>query len=159
PYRGAPFDGTSRLETTTPSTSVLRRFQTVSYPKPHKIQKAPQSKMAVEGGGGFIFLRRSAGFDELVDDGIHQRLERGVDDVRRDPDRRPMIAGLVRAFDQDARHRLRAAIEDTHAIIGEREPGDVALIFAEVLAQREIERVDRTDAFGDRDQLLVADLD
>ena len=52
-----------------------------------------------------------------------------------------------------------AAIEDAHAIVGEFKPGDEALIFAEVLAQREIERIDRTDAFGDRNEFLVADFD
>src|SRR5438128_8842000 len=91
---------------------------------------------------------RRAGAHELVDDRIHQRLERGVDDVGRDADRGPALAGLVLALDQHPRHRLGAAVEDAYAIIGELEPLDVALVLAEVLAQREVERVDRADAFG-----------
>src|SRR6185437_6560417 len=75
-----------------------------------------------------------SGFDQLVDDRIHQRLERSVDDVGRHPDRRPMIAGLVLAFDQDPGHGLRTAVEDAHAIIDEFQPGDEALTFAEILA-------------------------
>src|SRR5712691_7984055 len=55
-------------------------------------------------------LRRRAGPHELVDDRIHQRLERGVDDVGRDADRGPALAGLVLALDQDAGHRLGATI-------------------------------------------------
>jgi hypothetical protein len=69
-----------------------------------------------------------------------------------------MIAGFVGALDQHARDRLGAGVEDTHAIIGELQPGDVALIFAEVLAQREVERIDRAVAFGGGDQKVVADL-
>src|SRR5258708_19907191 len=61
-------------------------------------------------------LPRRAGAHELVDDRVHQRLERGVDDVGRDADRGPALSGLVLALDQDARHRLGAARPD-------REPG------------------------------------
>src|ERR1700722_11174176 len=78
--------------------------------------------------------RRRAGLDELVDDGIHQRLERRVDDVGRHPDGGPAFAALICALDQDARYRLGAGIEDTHAVVGEFEAADVALILAEVLA-------------------------
>src|SRR6202795_5260301 len=101
--------------------------------------------------------RRRAGFHQLINDGIHQRLERRIDDVGGDADRGPAIAGFVGAFDQDAGDGLRAAVEDTHALDGEFEPGDEALIFTELLAQRQVERIDRTDAFGDRDEMLVAD--
>src|SRR5260370_30263649 len=87
-------------------------------------------------------LPRRAGADERVDDRVHQRLERGVDDVGRDADRGPALSGLVLAVDQDARHRLGAAIENAHAVVGQLEPADIALILAEVLAQRKIERVD-----------------
>src|SRR6202030_1809853 len=102
--------------------------------------------------------RRRPRLHQLVDDRIHQRLERGVDDVGGHADRGPVIAVLVGALDEHARHRLCAGVEDADSIIGEFEPGDVALILAEVLAQREVERVDRAFAFGSRDQSLPADL-
>src|SRR6516165_9485573 len=92
-------------------------------------------------------LRRRPGPHELVDDRIHQRLERGVDDVGRDADRGPALPGLILALDQDAGHRLGAAIENAHAVVGQLEPADVALILAQVLAQRQIERVDGPVAF------------
>src|SRR5271170_5804835 len=92
--------------------------------------------------------RPRAGFHKLIDDGIHQSLERGVDDVGGDADRGPAVAGLVGALDQHPRDRLGAAIEDANAVIGELKSLDVALIFAKVLAQHEVERIDRTDAFG-----------
>src|SRR5215468_1223954 len=89
-----------------------------------------------------------AGPHQLVDDRIHQRLERGVDDIGRDADRGPTLAGLVGALDQHARHRLGAAVEDAHAVVGELETLDVFLVLAEVLAQREVEGIDRAVAFG-----------
>src|SRR5882672_12839847 len=76
--------------------------------------------------------RRRAGLDQLVDDRVHQRLERGIDDVGRDADRHPALAVLVLALDQHAGHRLRAGVEDTHAIVGELEAIDVALVLAEI---------------------------
>src|SRR5271170_794526 len=91
---------------------------------------------------------RRAGFHELINDGIHQRLERSVDDVGGNADRGPAVAGLVGALDQHPRDRLGAAVENAHAVIGEFKSLDVALILAKVLAQREIERIDRTDALG-----------
>src|ERR1700681_4266731 len=57
--------------------------------------------------------RRRAGLHQLVDDRIHQRLERGVDDVGRHPDGGPALAALVLALDQDPRDRLGAGVEDT----------------------------------------------
>src|SRR6516165_5268276 len=101
--------------------------------------------------------RGGAGLHELVDDRIHQRLERGVDDVGRHPDGGPAFAAFVTALDQDARHRLGAGIEDTHAVVGEFQAADVALVLAEVLAQGEIERVDGAVAFGRGYQPVVAD--
>src|SRR6516225_11090572 len=106
---------------------------------------------------GLLPLRRRAGAHELVDDRVHQRLERGIDDVGRDADRGPALSGLVLAFDQDARHRLGAAIENAHAVVGQLEPADIALILAEVLAQRKIERVDGPVAFRRRDQPFAVD--
>src|ERR1700722_3059667 len=106
-----------------------------------------------------VTLGRGAGFDELLDDRIHQGLERGVDDVGRDADGGPALAVLVLALDQDPRHRPGAGVEDTHAVVREREAVDVALVLAEVLAQREVERIDRAVALGRRDQLVVADRD
>src|SRR5262245_28859216 len=103
-------------------------------------------------------LRRRAGPHELVDDRIHQRLERGADDVGRDPDRGPALPSLVLALDQDARHRLGAAIENAHAVVGQLEPADIALILAQVLAQGKVERVDRPVAFRRRDQRFAVDL-
>src|SRR4051812_6902467 len=87
--------------------------------------------------------RRRAGLDQLVHDRIHQRLERGIDDVGRDADRGPALPRFVLALDQHARYRFGAAIEDTHTIVGELETLDVFLILAEVLAQRDVECVDR----------------
>src|SRR5262249_46986602 len=103
-------------------------------------------------------LRRRPGPHELVDDRIHQRLERGIDDVGRDADRGPALAGLILALDQDAGHRLGATIENAHAVVGQLEPADIALILPEILAQSEIERVDGSVAFGGRDQRFAVDL-
>ena len=60
-------------------------------------------------------------------------------------------------FDQDARDRLRAAVEDTHLEVGEHEVGDLFLVFAEILAQRQIERVDRPVAFRHRHDGMAVD--
>ena len=65
--------------------------------------------------------------------------------------------GGVAELDQHARHGIGAALENADAIIDEFEILDEALIFAEILAQREIERVDRPVAFGGRDQQLAID--
>src|SRR6478609_8762589 len=109
---------------------------------------------------GYILTSRwRARFHQLVDHRIHQRLERGVDDIGRDADRGPALAVLVLALDQHPRHRFRAAIEDTHAVIDQLQAFDVFLIFAEVLAQRDIERVDGAVAFRRRDQPLAGDID
>src|SRR6202035_583159 len=97
-------------------------------------------------------LRRRAGLHQLVDDRIHQRLERGVDDVGRHPNGGPALAVLVLALDQDARDRLGAGVEDTHPVVSEFEAPDVGLVLAEVLAQREVEGVDWAVAFRGRDQ-------
>ena len=56
-----------------------------------------------------------------------------------------------------ARDRIGAAVEDTHLVVDELEIVDVALILAEVLAQRDVERIDRAVAFGGRDQRLAVD--
>ncbi len=77
----------------------------------------------------------------------------------RHPDGGPALAVLIFAFDQHARHGLGAGIEDTHAVVGELQPGDIFLILAEVLAQRAIQRVDRTVAFRRRDHVVIVDLD
>src|SRR3954454_6456149 len=103
--------------------------------------------------------RRRARPYQLVHDGIHQRLERGIDDVGRDADSGPALAAFVLALDQDAGHRFGAAVEDAHAVVGQLEPVDIALVFPEILAQREVQRVDRTDAFRGRDQRLAVNLD
>src|SRR5579871_4213710 len=85
-------------------------------------------------------LSRRARFDELVDNRVHQRLERCIDDIGRDTDGTPRLALLVGAFDQNPRHGLGAAIEDTHAIIDQLEAFDEFLVLAEVLAQCDVER-------------------
>src|SRR5215468_10999845 len=98
-------------------------------PQPGSAQ-GPLRPHAQDKGYEVSALRRRAGPHELVDDRIHQRLERGVDDVGRDADRGPALPGLVLALDQDAGHRLGAAIENAHAVVGELEPADIALILA-----------------------------
>src|SRR5262249_40048937 len=70
----------------------------------------------------------------------------------------PATPGPVLALDQDAGTRLGAAIENAHAVIGELEPADIALILAQVLAQGKVERVDRPVAFRRRDQRFAVDL-
>ena len=57
-----------------------------------------------------------------------------------------------------ARHRFGAAIEDTHAVVDQLQALDIFLVLAEVLAQRDVERVDRAVAFGGRDQPLAGDI-
>src|SRR5258707_12864140 len=102
--------------------------------------------------------RRRVRFHELVHDRIHQGLERGIDYVWRHPDRGPAFAIFVTAFDQHPRYGLRTAIEDTHAVVGEFKPVDELLITTEVLAQRHVERVDRTIALTCRDEGFIANL-
>src|SRR5215510_13255122 len=125
--------------------------------------RAPPHHEAERAGTRYLRERaashRRASLHQLVDDRVHQRLERGIDDIGRYPDRGPALAALVLAFDQHPGHRLRAGVEDTHAVIGELEAADVALVLAEVLAQRHVERMDRAAALTRRDQRLVADLD
>src|SRR6202035_4231131 len=75
------------------------------------------SRFRLEWSSSVPCLPRRARLHQLVDDRIHQRLERGIDDVGRDADRGPMLAGLVLALDQHAGDRLGAAIEDAHAIV------------------------------------------
>ncbi len=65
----------------------------------------------------------------------------------------------IAEFDQHPRHRVGAALKDAHAIIQEFEVLDVLLIDAEILAQRQIERVDGAVALGGRNQGLFADAD
>ena len=110
-------------------------------------------------GNADCITGRRAGLHQLVDDRIHQRLERRIDDIGRHADRGPTLALLVLALDQHPRHRFRAAVEDTHAIIDQLQPLDVSLVFAKILAQRDVERIDRTVALGGRDQRLAGDLD
>src|SRR5690606_8920329 len=54
-------------------------------------------------------------------------------------------------------YRLGAAIEDTHLEVGQRQVRDLMLELAEVLAQRDVERVDRPVALGDRHLLFPVD--
>ena len=61
---------------------------------------------------------------ELVDDRIGQRLERGIDDIRRHAHRGPAIALAVGAFHHDAGHRLGAAGEDAHLVIHQPQIGE-----------------------------------
>src|SRR5689334_14243410 len=70
-----------------------------------------------------------------------------------------MLAALIGALDENPGDGLRAAIEDAHAIVGQGQSGDETLILAEILAQSEIKRIHRTDAFGYRNKLFVADFD
>ena len=69
------------------------------------------------------------------------------------------VAVSVAELDQHPRHRVGAALEDAHAIVAQLEILDMLLVDAEVLAQREIERVDGAVAFGGGDQPLLADAD
>src|SRR5262249_24979135 len=98
------------------------------------------------------------GAHELENDRIHQRLERRFNDIRRHPNRRPALARFVAAFDQHAGHRAAAPIEDSDPIVGQFETGDERLVFAEILAQRKVEGVDRPIALSRRDQVLLPDL-
>src|SRR2546430_5825787 len=91
-------------------------------------------RAALRPGHEVLSLHRRAGAHELVHDRIHQRLKRRIDDVGRDADRGPALAGLVLALDQHTRYRFRAAIENAHALVGELEPADIALILTQVLA-------------------------
>src|SRR6185437_5143458 len=90
---------------------------------------------------GRRWSRRRAGFHQLEDDRIHQGLERGIDDIRRHADRGPAFARLVLAFDEHARDRRSAAVEDAHTEVRELQAVDIFLVLAEVLAQRKIERI------------------
>src|SRR5664279_5154833 len=78
--------------------------------------------------------RFGAGPEQLVDDGIVQRLERGVDDVLRHADGKPRVAGGIGGLDQDAGDGPGAAVEDAHLVVDEFEVGDGVAIDAEVLA-------------------------
>jgi hypothetical protein len=56
------------------------------------------------------------------------------------------------ALDQHAGDGAGAAVEDAHLVVDQLEVRRCALVLAEVLAQRDVERVDRAVALGDRDQ-------
>src|ERR1700722_3950424 len=99
-------------------------------------------------------LRRDTDLKQPIGDRVDQRLERGVDDVAGHPDRRPGVAVSIAELDQNARHRIRAALEDAQF-----EVLDIFLVDAEVLAQRKIERVDRAVALGCGNEPLLADAD
>src|SRR5262249_51597013 len=77
--------------------------------------------------------------------------------IGRDAGRRPALAGCVAKLDQHPRHRVGSAVENADAKIDKFEVFDKALIFAEILAQCEIERIDWPLAFGRRDQGFVSD--
>src|SRR6202023_2562993 len=98
-----------------------------------------------------------AGFQKLISDRVGQRLKRGIDDIGGDAGRRPALSGAVAKLDQDPRPRVGSTVENADAKIDEFEVFDKALIFAEILAQREIERVDWPLAFGRRDQDFAVD--
>src|SRR5437868_14737363 len=61
--------------------------------------------------------RRRAGLHQLVDNRIHQRLKRGVDDIRRYADRGPALAHLVFALDQVTGYGFGAAVKDPHTVV------------------------------------------
>src|SRR6202020_3525466 len=94
-----------------------------------------------------------------VGDRVDQRLERGVDDVAGHADRRPCVSISVAELDQNARHRIGAALEDADAIVAQFQVLDIFLVDAEVLAQSEIKRVDRAIALCNGNKPLLADAD
>ena len=65
----------------------------------------------------------------------------------------------VAEFDQHPRHRVGAALEDAHAEVEQLQILDMLLVDAEVLAQRQVERIDGAVAFGGGDHRLLADAD
>ncbi|MNT63837.1 hypothetical protein D3C72_2016840 [compost metagenome] len=73
---------------------------------------------------------------ELEDDAVHQRLERGVDDVVGNAHRPPARARAIGRFDQNAGDRLGPAIEDTDLVVRKLQVFDFGLVLAEILAQR-----------------------
>src|SRR5215468_6157710 len=95
---------------------------------------------------------------QLIRDGIDQRLETGVDDVGRHADREPALARrLVATLHQHARDRLSATGEDAHLVIDELHVLDVTLIAAQILAQRLVERVNGAIALRHGpERLLIA---
>ena len=95
---------------------------------------------------------------QLEDDRVGQRLEGGIDDIGRDADGEPAIALAIAAFDQNPGGGSRSAIEDTHLVVDKFEIIDIALVLAEVLAQRHVERVDRAIALARIDEGLAVDL-
>src|SRR6185437_16285017 len=78
---------------------------------------------------------------QFVADRVAERLERRIDDVGRDADRRPAVAGAVGTFDHHAGHGLGAAREDTHLVVDEAKIGEERRVFAEILAQCGVERI------------------
>ena len=63
----------------------------------------------------------------------------------------------VAEFDQHPRHRVGAALEHSHPIVAQLHVVDICLVGPEILAQREVERVDRAVALGGRNHPIVAD--
>src|SRR5262249_48599535 len=84
-------------------------------------------------------------------------LEGGIDDIRRHADGGPAVALPVPALDQNPRHGVGAGGEDTHLVVDELEIVDVALIAAEILAQRPVRRVHWTVALAHRKHGLAVD--
>src|SRR5664279_3002929 len=98
-----------------------------------------------------------AGLQKLVSDRVGQRLKRGVDDIGGDANRRPAFTRPIAKLDQHTRHRVGSTLENPDPEIDEFEVFDKTLIFAEILAQGEVERIDRTLAFGGGDQGFAVD--
>ena len=82
-------------------------------------------------------------------------MEGGVHNVGRHANGEPSVALAVAAFDQHAGDGFSATGEDTHLVIHQCEVFDVRRVFAEVLAQRLIERIDGAIALAHGDQLLA----
>ncbi len=69
----------------------------------------------------------------------------------------PAGAGGIGGFDQHAGDSLGAAVEDADLIVGQFQVFDFILEFAEILAQRDIERVHRAVSLGHRHDRLAVD--
>src|SRR5690625_1854646 len=100
---------------------------------------------------------RHSGVVQLPAQGVVECIEGGVDDVWRDADRRPALAGAA-TLDQHASHGFRPILrrQDAHLVVLQTYRLEYRIMWYQRLAQRLVEGIHRAIAIGDRHERLVA---
>src|ERR1700730_11760504 len=75
-----------------------------------------------------------AGPQKFISDRVGNRLERGIDNIGRDPDRRPTLPQTIAKFSQNPCHRIRSTVKDANTKIDKFEIFNKRLIFTEIFS-------------------------